>query len=150
MTWCADEFGEANFGDTRLTKRFIGISQSVLDRPSASLSTACGDWAGAKGAYRFFDNQKVTPEEMLRPHLMKVKSRSNGRNVVLAVQDSTYLNLDSFRCMQGLGFVEGSSTWAHKGLVFHPSLAFSTEGECLGFLGYKLCSKSETRVFWSA
>lgn len=133
----------ADFGDLRLQKRFISLSQSFLDHPGHSIPAACGDWAGSKTAYRFFDNEKVTPAKMLEPHLTMLKSRTHSQSVVLAVQDSTYLNLDTYTSMQDLGFVESSNTWSHKGLVLHSSLAFTTQGECLGMLCYKIFSRSE-------
>ena len=76
-----------------------------------------------------------------------IQSRTSYQSVVLAIQDSTYLNLDSFDSMEGLGFVDCSNKWTHKGLVFHPSVAFSREGECLGLLAYKIYSRSESRVY---
>jgi hypothetical protein len=111
------------------------------------LPAASGDWASSKAAYRFYDNSKVTAKAMLRPHLSKVKSRTSESGIILAVQDSTYLNLDSFRAMTGLDFVQSGNTCSHKGLVFHLSIAFSVEGEYLGLLGYKLFSRSEKREF---
>jgi len=32
MKWCAEEFECADFGDSRLTKRFINIAQAILTR----------------------------------------------------------------------------------------------------------------------
>ncbi len=60
MGWCAEEFSHANFGDLRLKKRFLSLSQSFLDHPGHSIPAACRGWAGSKAAYRFFDNEKVT------------------------------------------------------------------------------------------
>ena len=141
MSWCASELGDADFGDFRLTKRFITLAQTMLEHPGQSIPSACSDWASSKAAYRFLDNDNVTPSKMLEPRLLRLKERCESHNVVLAVQDSTYLNLDSFRSMDGLGFIESSSKWSHKGLVFHPNVAFSTDGECLGLLGYEIFSR---------
>jgi len=147
MDWCAQEFAQAELGDLRLKKRLIKLSQSLLAHPSQSIPAACGDWANSKAAYRFFDNKNVTAEKILAPHLSMIKSRTSCQNVVLAIQDSTYLNLDSFDSMDGLGFVDCSNKWAHKGIVFHPSVAFTPEGQCLGLLGYKIYSRSESREY---
>ena len=54
----------------------------------ASINAACGGWAETTAAYRFFDNEKVTPEKLLAPHVAATIERMQGQPVVLLVQDT--------------------------------------------------------------
>lgn len=53
--WAAEEFGGAELGDGRLTKRLIMLASDFADKPTASIPGACSGWAETQAAYRFFD-----------------------------------------------------------------------------------------------
>ena len=55
-TWVQKEFGGADLGDPRLTKRLIKISAKLAGKPGAFLPLACETPDRLKAAYRFFDN----------------------------------------------------------------------------------------------
>ena len=139
MGWCTEEFNNVDFGDARLTKRLKKFSQAMLDAPGKSIPESCGGcWAETKAAYRFIDNSKVSGSTLLEAHYNKTKERILGKEIILAIQDTTYLNLDNYKAMEGLGSVQCKRAQRYKGLMFHLSLAFSVNGYCLGLLGYKL------------
>jgi len=48
------ECGRAEFGDERLTQRFIKVVSALAEHPEASLVQATESWGEAKGIYRFF------------------------------------------------------------------------------------------------
>ena len=66
--WAERELGSADLGDKRLPKRLIEVAESFSDSPEASIPKATINWNSAKGAYRFFDNPKVTGEKILKAH----------------------------------------------------------------------------------
>ena len=70
-SWSRQEFGDLDLGDTRLNDRLIGIADALAAQPMSPISTACGDWSAVKAAYRFFDNDKVSPEKVLGPHFQQ-------------------------------------------------------------------------------
>ncbi|WP_287231198.1 transposase DNA-binding-containing protein [Mesorhizobium sp.] len=54
--------------------------------PGKPIPAACGDWAAAKAAYRFFDHQRVTEHNVLAGHFAATAARvatSEGRNLIL-------------------------------------------------------------------
>ncbi|MER9645209.1 transposase, partial [Mesorhizobium sp. M0239] len=63
--WQEEELSAAALPDKRLVRR----SQRLLDEMSAApgkpIPAACGDWAPAKAAYRFFDNPRLTEHSVL-------------------------------------------------------------------------------------
>ena len=52
--WAAKEFGGAELGDGRLTKRLMKVATDLADRPTASIPGACSGWVETQAAYRFF------------------------------------------------------------------------------------------------
>ena len=118
-TWVEKEFGGAELGDPRLTKRLIKISAKFAGNPGASIPLACETPDRLKAAYRFFDNDQVNELEILEPHGQANKTRMAGQAVVLAVQDTTQLDFTHHPATTGLGMLTDT---AHQGLFYHPTL----------------------------
>ena len=68
---------------------------------------ACRSWAGTKGAYRFWDNENVTPESIRAAHRDKTIERAKEYGTILAVQDTTSLNYAAHKATEGLGPIDG-------------------------------------------
>ena len=90
--WGAQEFASANIGDARLNARLIAVAEAFMQKPGASVPKASASWAGAKGVYRFFDNGKVNSQNILSPHTESTKQRIEGRELVLAIQDTSTID----------------------------------------------------------
>ena len=88
-----------------------------------------GDWAGLKGAYRFLDNDAVTPAAILAPHTEATWARGAGLPRVLVAQDTTYFNFTRHPATVGLGPIQ--SVDDHR-LIVHSALAMTPEGVPLG------------------
>jgi len=67
-TWASNEFKDADFGDARLTKRLIKLSNDLSEASESSINQACGSWSQSKAAYRFFRNEKVDEAVILSNH----------------------------------------------------------------------------------
>src|SRR5437870_3807313 len=106
--WCENEFGSSNFGDPRLKRRFISTALKLSQRPVASINMACESWSSAKGAYRMFDNEKLTSNEILRAHQERLSARIEPEPFIFAIQDTTFLNFTEHFKTVGLGHI-GSS-----------------------------------------
>ena len=116
-TWVEKEFGGAELGDPRLTKRLIKICAKFAGNPGASIPLACETPDRLKAAYRFFDNDQVNELEILEPHGQANKTRMAGQAVVLAVQDTTQLDFTHHPATTGLGMLTDTA-----GLFYHPTL----------------------------
>ena len=128
-TWVEQEFGGADLGDPRRTKRLLKISAKFAGNPGASIPLACETPDRLKAAYRFFDNDKVNELEILAPHGQANKTRMAGQAVVLAVQDTTQLDFTHHPATTGLGMLTDT---AHQGLFYHPTLLVTPEKVPLG------------------
>jgi len=130
-TWAEDEFGDADLGDVRRTARLIQLATVLGAQPSASLPDATDDPASLKAAYRFFDNDYVRAEAMLESHVQSTTRRMQTVPLVLAVQDTTYLDWTDHPATTDLGPLAAPS---HQGLLAHTTLALTPERVSLGLL----------------
>lgn len=130
-TWAEDEFGDADLGDARRTARLVQLATVLGAQPSASLPDAADDPATVKAAYRFFDNDYVRAEAMLESHVQSTKGRMQAVELVLAVQDTTYLDWTDHPNTTGLGPLTSSK---QQGLLAHTTLAITPDRVPLGLL----------------
>jgi transposase-like protein len=136
--WAESELGDAKFGDKRLTTRFVDLTRDLAAKPEGSVPQACGDWAGTKGAYRFWNNEKVTPEKIRAAHRDKTVERAKGYGTILAVQDTTPMNYAMHKTTKGLGPIDGHGT---QGFHVHSVLGVSPDGVPCGLLHQQVWSR---------
>ena len=84
--WSVRELSEIELGDRRLERRARRVAEELSQKPEAPINQASEDWAATKGAYRLFDNEKVSAEKILSPHRERTLERIRGESVVLVVQ----------------------------------------------------------------
>jgi hypothetical protein len=130
-TWAEEEFGDADLGDVRRNARLVQLATVLGAQPSASLPDATDDPATLKAAYRFFDNDYVRADAMLESHVQSTTRRLQTVPLVLAVQDTTYLDWTDHPATKGLGPLAAVS---HQGLLAHTTLALTPERVPLGLL----------------
>jgi hypothetical protein len=130
--WVEDELSTAEFYDPRLNRRLFSVVRDFYHQPQALIPQACGP-SGAKGAYRFFDNKRVTMDNILSAHAESTVERIKPHAVVLAVQDTTTLNYTAHPGTEGLGPISTTKD-PSVGLILHETMTFTTEGTPLGLL----------------
>jgi len=138
--WSEREFATSRFGDKRLKSRLIKLAKQFSDKPLSSINQAGEDWADAKAAYRFFDNEKVGEDEILAPHLLRTQERMRGYGLVLAVQDTTEVDYSTHVATTGLGPI-GNHGGSAAGLMMHTTVAFTEEGLPLGLIAQDVWSR---------
>jgi hypothetical protein len=131
--WAAHEFALAPLPDQRLVSRLITLATDFALQPTASLPQACGSWSKTKAAYRFFDHDGLTPEDVLVSHVQATVHRAAAHPLVLCVQDTTRLNYSTHPQTKGLGPI-GNNRDKTIGLFLHSTLALTPTGEPLGLL----------------
>lgn len=136
--WAVTEFGDAALGDARRTARLVHLASVLGSQPTASLPDATADPATLKAAYRFFDNQAVEPAQLLASHLHATTTRLRQVPLVLAIQDTTYLDWTHHPTTTGLGPLVHAS---QQGLVAHTTLAVTPERVPLGLLAQEVWAR---------
>lgn len=131
--WIAQEFAAADLGDQRLRPRLCRLLADFFRQPQASIPQACGTWSQTLAAYRFFDNDKLSMHNLLASHQQATLERMRAHRVVLAAQDTAFLNFTPHPATAGLGPI-GSTPDGSIGLLLHSTLALTPAGEPLGLL----------------
>ena len=144
--WAMEEFSSIDFGDKRLKERLIKLAEKLSDSPESSINEACEDWAGAKAAYRFFQNEKISESPILASHIKQTVERMRGSEIVLAIQDKSFFNYTSHPCTEGLGKITSHLSTSQKkvpvhGLVMHTCFAVGTDGIPLGLLDQRIYAR---------
>ena len=130
MDWAYRELSRVWLPDARLDQRLIQMVEAFSEHPEASCTEALGK-AGAKAAYRFWDNERIQSDKILAPHAEQAARRSAAYPVVLVAQDTTEINLTDHPATTGVGYLGSSSC---RGLLLHSLLAISPTGVPLGVL----------------
>jgi hypothetical protein len=142
--WAEKELATLSLGDQRLNRRAKQLLGAFAMQPNASIPQACGNWHQAKAAYRFFENPAVEAKAILAAHRQSTLGRVHGRPVVLAVQDTTFLNYSTHPQTDGLGPI-GSRPNKPKGLLLHATLLVSPQSEPLGLIQARVWARSRQR-----
>jgi hypothetical protein len=132
QTWTEEEFGRSDLGDARLEERLRIVSADFFARPSMSLPQACGSRARTKAAYRLLDHPRVNLQSVLQSHYDATARRAATQPVILAVQDTTWLNYSAHPATELLGPIcdkEGVI-----GMLVHDTMAYNVEGTPLGLI----------------
>jgi hypothetical protein len=129
--WASAETRSADLGDNRLNRRLALVLRRLADQPEKSIPAASRGWGETQAAYRFFNNEKVTPEKVLAPHREATLQRVGQHPIVLCVEDTSELDFTSKPRTEGLGPLNYDGT---RGINIHPMLAITPEGLCLGVL----------------
>lgn len=99
--------------------------------PNASIPQSCQSLAGTRGAYRFYDHKKIHMKQILDPHRQATCQRLQGQAVVLAVQDTTQVNLTDHPHTEGLGYLNDLK---HRGYFLHSTLMVTPQRTPLGLI----------------
>lgn len=132
-SWCSEELETVDLGDQRLNRRIVVTATHLAAQPTAPINQACEDFAATKASYRLFDNDKVTPEKILRPHQKRTQERMQDHALVLLLQDSSYQDFTAHPKTKGLGPI-GTPSQDLWGMVQHTTLAVTPTGLPLGVL----------------
>jgi len=131
-----------DLGDKRLSDRYVQILEECSKRPSSSILGTFKSWAAIKGAYRFFDNKKVTSEKLLEHHYKTTRGRIKaveGERDVLLIQDTSSLNYSNHRAKKELG---KTSSYIDHGLLLHPTIAITPSRINLGLVEAEMWTRN--------
>ena len=132
------DYGNAEFGDERLSKRLPRLLEQLAGNPTASISAACQDPYQAKAAYRFVGNDEVNTGAITGITREVTIGRINEAkpSVVLIPQDTSEVNYTNLKATDGLGNIGSSKSLL--GINVHSAVAISETGEIYGLLAQKL------------
>lgn len=137
-------FGHAQLGDKRRTKRLVRLVDQMCSRPGGTLPQKLRSPADLRAFYRLMQSEDVTHEAILDSHrkvtLERIKELDKP---VLILHDSTELDYTGHRSLDRLGQIGSGSK---RGYITHNSLAVEPENrEVLGLTNQILHRRANVR-----
>jgi hypothetical protein len=145
QSWIEEELGQAQFDDKRLNDRFLKIATDLADNPSKSIHSASINWAASKAAYRFFDNEDINSQKILKPHYEATRLRCSNYDRIIVAQDTTYIDYSKHSKTKGLGNSFKTHGKEIKGVCQHVGLAMTPKGLPLGLTYNKLWNRKDIK-----
>lgn len=138
--WVHQECQGANFGDARLKNRLEIIISHFTEAPMQSIPANNNSWKDTIGTYRFLANEKTTYEKILEGHIQATGLRLAESEVVLALQDTTSVDLTGSRASGKLGHLESKYC---RGIFIHPTILVTPEKVNLGIIHAEMWSRDK-------
>ena len=148
QSWAAENFGSAQLGHKRRTKRLVVTAHQIADQPEGSLPSKF-PWNPLRAVYRLCNRPEVTHHGVTAPHFRLTRQRMDQPDPLLILHDTTELDFTSHQALRGTGPIGDGGG---RGFLQHNSLAIHAEtGEILGLAFQQIrtrkpCPKGETRV----
>jgi len=137
-------FGNAELGDARRTKRLVRTADLMCRRPGGTLPQKLHNPNDLRGAYRLFACEEVTHRSILEPHRRVTLGKMQSlEREVLVIHDATELDYSSHRSLNRLGQIGNG---ANRGYITHNSLAVDPETrEAIGLCNQLLHRRPKVR-----
>ena len=143
VTPVSAEFAGVDLGDRRLTRRLMRMAEAAERSPVASLPERAGASAALEGTYRFFANDRVTPEALFDAHVRATVRRAMVEPQVLVIHDSTEFRFGGENPRDGMGWINSDNT---QGFLAHFSICVARTGRPLGTLALHAWVRQGARV----
>jgi len=141
--WTEDELATTQMDDKRLNKRFKKLVQTLSQCPERSIPVSCPGWGDTVAAYRFLDNESVTLEKILSGHKEATLARIKKEEVVLVLQDTTFVSLESKTPVRDYGTLKKIETDIY---LWHVGIAITSQRVNLGLLHAEQWQRPEKPV----
>jgi hypothetical protein len=93
--WTLRQFGGVDLGDRRINQRLMKVAAAAARSPARSIpGQSRGVWKKTKGAYRLFDNPKVSFDKLQAPHRQLTLEAARGCRTALWVSDTSTLSFE--------------------------------------------------------
>jgi transposase-like protein len=151
--WVDGELAGCSLPDDRLNKRLRKLLAQIGSAMGQSIPLVCQDWANAKAAYRFFDNDRVSEADILAGHFQATRERvvaTDGQ--ILVLHDTTEFSYQREKS-EAIGITKSINSGRDKagrlrshtvcGILMHSSLAVTTEGLPLGLTAVKFWTRKK-------
>lgn len=140
--WANEMFGKCELNDQRRTKRLVQVAEQVVQNPSASFPDQIENWGDLKAAYRLFDCEHVTFENVAAGHWQHTRNLATGRTLVVC--DTTELDFGKNREIAGVGPTGNGSG---QGFLLHNAMMVDADSQAiLGIAGQTIHYRPQKRI----
>jgi hypothetical protein len=118
--WAVAEFGGADLHDQRRSRRLVAVAARIGAKPQGTLPQSFTVPAELEAAYRLLENEDVTREAVIAPHLTRVRQDCRQPGDFLFPEDTTELDYSSHPAAEELGLIGNGGG---RGFLVHSTLA---------------------------
>lgn len=142
LAWAEAEFGHAELGDVRRTRRLVRMAAEVASRPAGTVTRACRSDASCEGAFRLLENPSILPAAVTAAVELASAKRCAEEPFVYVPVDATSLKLVDRARNKGFGAV---GSWSQGGRGVHVMTAFavSPTGVPLGICSQQMWTRTQ-------
>lgn len=140
VAWAEQEFGQAQLGDTRRTKRLVAMAAKAAANPNGKVTAVFDDGAEREGAFRLLENEDAAPDAVATAAHAATARRCDGEPYVWVPLDGSSLNITDRTGKKGLGVVGARSIGA-QGLCVMSAIAVARNGTPLGLCGQRFWAR---------
>ena len=120
-----DNFGAAQLGDPRRTRRLVRVAEQILQHPAGTLPEKLQSPGQLKALYRLVGRPEVTHDAVLQPAAACTQQRLlDYPGVVLRLADQTVLDYSSKKSLKHLGKIGNGRG---RGYLCHTTLAVAAD-----------------------
>jgi hypothetical protein len=135
--WAEEEFGQAQLGDLRRTRRLVTLGAELARQPAGTVTRACASSASREGAFRWLESGAVRVEPVRDALVRAALGRCAEHKLVYVSIDGTSLTLTDKTGEKGLGAV-GSWSMGSRGVHAMTAFAVASDGCPLGICGQRM------------
>lgn len=129
--WALEEFGRAELGDCRRTRRVVDLAAEVALHPAGTVTGACRSSAAKEGAFRWLENRAIGVAGVAESVTGATLRRCETSKRVHVPIDATALTLTDEERSKGFGAV-GSRRQGGQGVHVMTALVVDGDGTALG------------------
>jgi hypothetical protein len=123
--WAVSEFGQADLGDKRRTRRLVAIADDLATRPRGTMPDALKELKDVKASYDFFSHPEITYAAVTAAHTSNTRQATFQPGEYFLVQDFTSLDFTGHWATTGLGFIGDGGG---RGMYLSSTLALKVHG----------------------
>lgn len=138
-----DEYEGARFGDLRLQARVKFLASKLGERPADSFPQVFRNPSDLEAAYRFVNNDRVTLQKLVEPHVSAALERAREHAVIIVSHDTTDFRYEG-NGRKGLGRLlqKGRGFYGHMALA----VTHDETRDPLGVLGVRTIVRGDERT----
>lgn len=129
--WARTEFGHAELGNAKRTKRIVQMATRMTQHPSGQITQMFPESAERQGAFGAIENPRIDPDCLNDASTRAAIRRTDGYRRVFVPIDRTSLRFSSSPAPD-LGDIGKVGRFVSKGLECHHAVVVAPDGQCLG------------------
>ncbi len=136
QTWAERTFGTCVLGDRRRNERLMKLAVQAVARPDGSLPDQTELWGDCKAAYRLFNCDKISFQDIISPHCQLTRESCLEGETKLIICDTTEVDFANLSKATGLGPIGNGS---RRGFFLHTGLMIDDDTHRIeGLAGQKV------------